>query len=42
MIAMPLLNPVRIPFKIWYLFVDGPAGSWEIHGWLGYSVFLAF
>jgi exosortase/archaeosortase family protein len=41
-VAIPLLNSLRIALMIWFGYLDGPAAFWSIHDWLGYFVFFAF
>jgi exosortase/archaeosortase family protein len=41
-VAIPVLDSLRIALMIWFGFVDGSAAFWSIHDWLGYTIFFAF
>lgn len=41
-VIIPLLNSARIALTIWFGFMNGSSAFWEIHDWLGYSIFLVF
>jgi exosortase/archaeosortase family protein len=38
-VAVPLLNSLRIVITIWVGYMGGPSAFWGIHDWLGYAIF---
>lgn len=41
-VALTLLNAVRITVLVWVGYVDGAAAFWNVHNWVGYAIFLGF
>ncbi|MDG6983230.1 MAG: exosortase/archaeosortase family protein [Nitrososphaerota archaeon] len=41
-VALTILNSVRILVLMWVGYVDGAAAFWGIHNWIGYALFLGF
>ena len=41
-VALTLLNSVRIAILIWVGYVNGAAAFWGIHNWVGYAIFIGF
>ncbi|MDE1858352.1 MAG: exosortase/archaeosortase family protein [Thaumarchaeota archaeon] len=41
-VALTVLNSVRIVLLMWVGYVDGGSAFWGIHNWIGYALFLGF
>ena len=41
-VALTLLNSLRIAILIWVGYSSGAAALWDIHNWVGYAIFLGF
>lgn len=41
-VALVLLNSVRILLLIWTGYTDGAAALWSLHNWVGYAIFVGF